>query len=144
MGLSVQVAIDCADPAKLAAFWAEVLHYKIQDPPKGYDSWPAFLQAQHVPEDQWTSSIVDPEGKGPRIFFQRVPETKTVKNRVHLDINVGLHGQATASPEERKQRTIAEVERLTKLGARELYRCEEFGDFWITMADPENNEFCIQ
>ncbi|GCE28988.1 glyoxalase [Dictyobacter alpinus] len=147
MALSIQVVIDCADPDKVAHFWADALHYKIQDPPTGYDSWEAFLQAHHVPEDQWTraSAIVDPAGKGPRIFFQRVPEAKTVKNRVHLDINASqLATDPAASQAERQQRIITEAGRLTELGARELYRMEEFGNLCITMADPENNEFCVQ
>jgi hypothetical protein len=143
MGLPLQVAIDCADPEKLSAFWAEAIHYKLQDPPTGYQSWEAFLEAQGVPQDQWNnaSAIVDPEGQGPRIFFQRVPEPKITKNRVHLDVNVI---RPEASPEEREQQLNAEVERLKHLGARELYRAEEFGSRWVTMADPEDNEFCVQ
>jgi hypothetical protein len=143
MGLSLQVVIDCADPEKLSAFWAEAIHYKLQDPPTGYQSWEAFLEAQGVQQDQWNnaSAIVDPEGQGPRIFFQRVPEPKITKNRVHLDVNVI---RPEASPEEREQQLNAEVERLKHLGARELYRAEEFGSRWVTMADPEDNEFCVQ
>lgn len=145
MGISVQVVFDCADPDKVAKFWAGALHYKLQDPPSGYDSWEAFLQAQHVPEDQWhrASAVVDPEQKGPRIYFQRVPEAKTVKNRVHLDINASLLVAQPASQADRNQRVIIEAQRLTTLGARELYRKEEFGNLCITMADPENNEFCV-
>src|SRR5213593_4346482 len=91
MGTSIQVVMDCADPDRLAPFWAAALGYKLQDPPEGYDSWPAFLAAIGIPEEQWNraSAIVDPEDRGPRIYFQQVPEPKLVKNRVHLDVNVG-------------------------------------------------------
>jgi len=139
----LQVVIDCADPARLAAFWAAAIHYKLQDPPAGHASWEAFLRAQGVPEEQWNSasSVVDPDGGGPRLFFQRVPEPKTVKNRLHLDLNQG--GPETPR-DERRRRVDAEVERLGGLGASELYRMEKLGDYWVTMADPEGNEFCVQ
>src|SRR6185437_16561409 len=99
-----QVVIDCADPAKLSAFWADALGYKLQDPPRGFASWQAFLEANHVPESEWNSAsaIVDPDGSGPRFFFQRVPEPKTVKNRMHVDLNVS--GGMQAPIEERRAR----------------------------------------
>src|SRR5919202_192617 len=110
MATSVQVVFDCADPARLAGFWAMALGYQLQDPPEGYGSWPEFLAAQGIPEDQWNSAsaIVDPDGKGPRIYFQWVPEAKTVKNRVHLDLNIG--GGQGEPLEERRRRVDAEVE----------------------------------
>ncbi|HYF66176.1 MAG TPA: VOC family protein, partial [Herpetosiphonaceae bacterium] len=85
MATSVQVVFDCADPTRLSEFWAATLGYKLQDPPGGAASWEEWLTAQGIPESEWNSAsaIVDPDGKGPRIFFQRVPEPKTVKNRVH-------------------------------------------------------------
>ena len=91
MATQVQVVIDAADPAAVAEFWAAAAGYVVQPPPPGYDSWPAFLRELGVPEDQWDSrsAVVDPDGKGPRIFIQKVPEPKTVKNRVHLDVRVG-------------------------------------------------------
>ena len=91
MATGVQIVFDCADPDTLATFWAAALHYKKQDPPSGFASWPDFLKAQGIPEQEWNSAsaIVDPDGAGPRIYFQRVPEGKVVKNRVHLDLNVG-------------------------------------------------------
>jgi Glyoxalase-like domain len=87
----VQVVIDCADPARLAGFWAEALGYRVQDPPSGFDSWLAFLISVGVPESEWNSAsaVVDPDGAGPRIYLQRVPEPKAGKNRLHLDLNVG-------------------------------------------------------
>src|SRR5439155_1057525 len=81
-GTGIHVVIDWADPARLATFWAAALHYKLQDPPEGYASWEAWLREMKIPEEEWNSAsaIVDPDGKGPRLYFQRVPEGKVVKN----------------------------------------------------------------
>ena len=141
----VQITFDCADPAALAAFWAETLGYKVQPPPTGFDSWDAALAAFGVPRDQWNSrsAILPVEGPHPRIFFQRVPEGKTIKNRLHLDVRAapGLEG------EERISALEVEADRLLALGAIRAYRVEpdnatmETG--FITMRDPEGNEFCL-
>ena len=145
MATGFQVVFDCADPDRVARFWAETLGYRIQDPPDGFESWEAFLKAQGVPRSEWNSAsaVVDPDGTGPRLFFQRVPERKSVKNRVHLDLNVGA-GRA-APMEERKGRVDAEAERLAALGAR-VFRpgSVENDEYWIVMQDVEGNEFCIQ
>lgn len=97
----VQVTFDCADPAALAAFWAAALGYQVQPPPDGHDSWETALAVYGVPESEWNSrsAVVPLHGPGPRIFFQRVPEGKTVKNRVHLDVRAapGLSGDARAA-----------------------------------------------
>ena len=86
---SIQITLDAADPDALARFWAETLGYKLQDPPSGFDSWDEFLEANNLGHLRGNASaIVDPEGARPRLFFQRVPEGKTAKNRVHLDINL--------------------------------------------------------
>ncbi|GAC1358529.1 MAG: VOC family protein [Ktedonobacteraceae bacterium] len=145
MATQLQIVIDCSNPAQLAMFWAQALYYKVQDPPAGYTSWEAFLQARGVPQEEWNSAsaVVDPDGKGPRIYFQRVPEPKAVKNRVHLDVNASRSVSSGSSPE-RVQKIDAEIERLKELGARELYRKEQRGEYWVTMADPEGNEFCVQ
>jgi hypothetical protein len=144
MATSIQVVIDCADPARLASFWAEVLGYKVQDPPPGFATWEAWLKAQGIPEDQWNSAsaIVDPAGQGPRVFFQRVPEPKSVKNRVHLDVNVG-GGHATPL-EERRRRVDAEAQRVAALGATRVRAIDQRGEYWVVMQDPEGNEFCLQ
>jgi hypothetical protein len=144
MAIPFQVTFDCANPERVASFWAAALHYKLQDPPEGYDSWPAFLTAVGIPEDQWNqaSAIVDPDGQGPRIYFQRVPEGKVVKNRVHLDVNVG--GGSATPIAERRARVDAAVERLCELGATKLGPYEERGEYWVVMQDPEGNEFCLQ
>ncbi len=145
MATNIQVVFDCADPDRVARFWAAALHYKIQDPPEGYDSWDAFLDEHGVPEEERNSAsaIVDPDGKGPRIYFQRVPEGKVVKNRVHLDLNVG--GRETPDDEKRR-RVDEEVERLLGLGAT-IFRpgtTDELGEYWAVLQDVEGNEFCVQ
>ena len=143
MGAGVQVVIDCADPAGLSEFWAAVLGYKLQDPPPGFASWQALLEARGVPESEWNSAsaVVDPDGKGPRFYFQRVPESKTVKNRVHVDVDVA--GGPTRPLEERRARAHAEAERLQALGARQLWINDDWRGFSIVMQDPEGNEFCL-
>jgi hypothetical protein len=144
MATQFQVVFDCADPDRLATFWATALGYKKQDPPEGFASWQAYLEAQGIPKDQWNSAsaIVDPAGAGARIYFQRVPEGKSVKNRVHLDLNVG--GGRKAPIEERRKRIDAEAERLVATGARRGRAVEQRGEFWVQMHDPENNEFDLQ
>jgi Glyoxalase-like domain len=116
MATGIQVVFDCADPDSLARFWAEAIGYKLQDPPTGYGSWEHWAREQGIPQERWNdASAVDPDNRGPRLYFQRVPEAKTTKNRVHLDLNAGgAHG---TPPAERRRRIDAEVERL--LGARD-------------------------
>ncbi|MGH2572636.1 MAG: VOC family protein [Actinomycetota bacterium] len=145
MATSIQVVMDCADPDRLAEFWAEALGYKLQDPPQGFASWEDFLRDQGVPQSEWNSAsaVVDPDGGGPRIYFQRVPESKEVKNRVHLDLNVS--GGSRVPLEERQRAVDAEVQRLTGLGAT-VFRpgSVERDEYWVVMQDPEGNEFCVQ
>jgi len=143
MATHVQVVIDCADPERLARFWALALGYQEQPPPGGFDSWEDALRAWDVPEDQWNSrsAVVDPGGVGPRLFFQQVPEDKVVKNRVHLDINAA---EGVTDPAERHRVIDAEVTRLTEAGASVVHEMEERGEFWVVMQDPEGNEFCVQ
>ena len=143
MATAVQVTFDCADPAGLAAFWAEVLGYVLQPPPPPYASWDEALDAWGVPDEDRNSrsAVVDPDGTGPRLFFQRVPEPKTVKNRLHLDVRAA----PGATGDERRQRLEAEAERLVGLGATRLRVSEPqgFSDLFVVMADPEGNEFCL-
>jgi hypothetical protein len=143
MALGIQVVFDCTDPAALAAFWADALGYVVQPPPPGWDSWEAFLRANGWPEEDLgrASAIVDPDGQGARVFFQKVPEGKVVKNRVHLDVNAGA---GLEEGEERRRRVREHAERLKNLGAVELYEKDERSGHWITMQDPEGNEFCVQ
>ncbi|MER7541656.1 VOC family protein [Actinomadura sp.] len=144
MARDVQITFDCADPAALAAFWAEVLGYRLQDPPGGFASWDEALEAMGVPPERRNdaSAVVDPEGAGPRLFFQRVPEGKQAKNRVHLDVRAapGLEGDARMAALE------TEAGRLVSLGAARLQRHDPappLGAGHIVMADPEGNEFCL-
>ncbi|HEX6196656.1 MAG TPA: VOC family protein [Jiangellaceae bacterium] len=140
----VQITFDCADPARLAAFWIETLGYKLQDPPEGFDSWDQALDAMDVPVENRNdySAVIDPESSRPRLFFQRVPEGKQAKNRVHLDVRAapGLNG------DERMTALEAEAERLVALGATRLKRYEPeppLAGGHIVMLDPEDNEFCL-
>ncbi|MCW3840567.1 VOC family protein [Micromonospora yasonensis] len=144
MARDVQFTFDCADPAGLAAFWAEALGYQLQAPPAGFESWEQALEAMGVPPERRNdaSALVDPEGSGPRLFFQRVPEGKQAKNRVHPDVRAapGLTG------DERMAALEAEAERLVSHGATRLQRHEPappLGAGHIVMADPEGNEFCL-
>ncbi|HEY7667626.1 MAG TPA: VOC family protein [Actinomycetota bacterium] len=141
MAIAVQVTFDAADPAALAGFWKHALGYIEEPPPEGWSSWEDWATGQGIPEERWNdqSAIVDPDGDGPRIFFQRVPEGKTAKNRVHLDVRAapGL------DDDERRARLSQEADRLIALGATKLYELEEHGQFWITLQDPEGNEFCL-
>lgn len=143
MALEFQVTFDSADPASHAAFWAAALRYELQPPPAGFPSWEAALDAWGVPAEQRNdrSAIVDPAGVGPRVFFQKVPEPKTAKNRVHLDLRAapGLTGEARLAALE------AECARLVALGASRVQRFEpdSFSGGFIVMRDPEGNEFCL-
>ena len=144
MTREVQITFSCADPAAMAAFWAEALHYRLQGPPAGFDSWEQALDAAGVPPERRNdaSAVVDPEGAGPRVFFQRVPETKQSKNFVHLDVRAapGLAG------DERMAALEAEAERLVALGAERIRRHDPAPPFaagHIVLADPEGNEFCL-
>jgi hypothetical protein len=136
---TVQVVIDCADPAALAGFWADALGYTLEPPPEGYASWPDWLVAMGVPEPLWNSrsAVVDPDGVGPRIFFQQVPEAKAGKNRVHLDVRVGGRG------EDARARIDAEVARLEGRGASRAWVVDEEHEYCVVMRDPEGNEFCV-
>jgi len=139
----VQVTVDCADPQALAKFWGSALRYVPEPPPPGHANWESWLTAMGVPGSQWNdgASICDPEGSGPNLYFQRVPETKAVKNRLHLDIDVAA-GSDTASV--RTAGIEAEVVRLSALGATVIARVTEHDHFHVTMGDPEGNEFDLR
>ena len=105
--------VDCRDPRLLADFWGSVLGYRLEE------------------ADDESASIVPPEdGTGWAMLFFVVPEAKSVKNRLHLDL----------SPPETM---AAEVERLVAAGATVQGRVDEGGSFWTVMLDPEDNEFCV-
>jgi Glyoxalase-like domain len=153
MPVNFQLVIDCAEPEPLARFWAAALGYQLEPPPAGFGSWDDYWRAAGLPEedlDLGTDSIVDPDGHGPRIWFQRVPDTKSVKNRLHLDVHasgVDLHptGGWEVAAEVRRQRVDAAAERLASLGASVIgvLSDEVTGHYAMAMRDPEGNEFDI-
>ncbi|OXM56591.1 glyoxalase [Amycolatopsis thailandensis] len=147
-----QVTFDAHDPKALSLFWREALGYVHPGPPgvevpegtDPLDAWDEFLERVGVPEDQRNtrSALEDPDGVGPKIFFQQVPEDKVAKNRVHLDIRAapGLEG------DERMAAFEAECARLVALGAKRVKRFEPEQPLslgFIVMQDPEGNEFCL-
>jgi hypothetical protein len=143
MAREVQVTFDCGDPAALAGFWAAALGYVLEPPPPGFSTWDDALDAWGVPAERRNdrSAVVDPEHSGPRVFFQLVPEGKTAKNRVHLDVRAapGLQGEQRMAALEEVAAT------LVSLGANRVSRFEpgpmEAG--FVVMLDPEGNEFCL-
>lgn len=145
----IQIAIDCHDADRLISFWTAALGYVTEPPPDGWDSWLTYWQAAGIPDEdlegaeKGSGAIIDPTGKGPRLFFQEVPEPKVVKNRVHLDIK--LTGGLRVPLQERRAQVDGEVARLVGLGATVAYRnAPEGSDFYgFTLHDPEGNEFCV-
>ena len=137
----IQVTFDCAEPERVARFWCEVLGYVVPPPPEGFATWDDFDRAL-PPEHQGSAfACIDPSGVGPRLFFQRVPEGKVVKNRLHLDVRVGtgLVG------EERLAALEAECARLVALGAvrERLLPADGDDESCLVMQDIEGNEFCL-
>jgi hypothetical protein len=148
----IQVTFDAHDPRALSVFWRDVLGY-VHPPPPGVDlpegadplaAWDDFLEQAGVPQEQRNSAsaLEDPDGSGPRLYFQQVPEDKVAKNRLHLDVRTAsdLRG------EERMAALETECERLLALGATRLQRFEPDPPMslgFIVMADPEGNEFCL-
>jgi len=144
MATRIQVVFDCAEPTKLAEFWASALGYQAEPPPPGFETWEDWASQAGVPREKWDAyaAVVDPDGAGPRLFFQRVPEPKAVKNRVHLDVNAG---GPRGTPDAERRTRIAETEaRLTALGATRLRELDDVTGHCVVMQDPEGNEFCLQ
>lgn len=116
-----ELAIDCADPRGLARFWCSVLDYEIHD----VDESDGAVTIGPSPSGEDAPGPVPPV-----LTFARVPEGKTVKNRLHVDVN----------PTDREQ--DEEVRRLIDLGARHADVGQ--GDHsWVVLVDPEGNEFCV-
>jgi hypothetical protein len=147
--LHFKIVIDAADPHAQADFWAAALHYEVEDhsalveklldfgavpadltvESHGRRAWRDLAAARH-PDDPYQEE--SGAGLGRRLLFQRVPEAKTVKNRVHLDVHA------------EEGRREEEVARLEALGASAVRRVKEQGGEWVLMTDPEGNEFCVQ
>lgn len=136
-----QVTFDCADPERVARFWCEVLGYVVPPPPDGFATWQDFEHSLPAEYHGAAFACVDPTGVGPRLFFQRVPEGKVVKNRLHLDVRVGtgLVG------DERLAVLEAECARLIPLGATrvQLLVADGINESCLVMHDVEGNEFCL-
>jgi hypothetical protein len=135
----VQVAFDCAEPERMGRFWCEVLGYVTPPPPKGFATWEDFDHTLPPEQQGGAFACIDPSGVGPRLYFQRVPEGKVVKNRVHLDVRVGtgLVG------EERVAVLEAEGARLVALGGVRvrLLPADDKNESCLLMQDIEGNEF---
>jgi catechol 2,3-dioxygenase-like lactoylglutathione lyase family enzyme len=140
MGLEIQVTFDVADLDRMAAFWALALGYEPEPPPEGFASWEEFAERNHIPRELWRAAVVDPERQGPRLFFQPVPEGKTAKNRVHLDIRSSA---LAAEGEDPRDHARAHAATLVEAGATILHEKDEPIGWSIVMQDPEGNEFCV-
>ncbi len=137
----VQVTFDCAAPRAVAEFWKATLGYV--DPPVPPGSTLGVRLTPRSPSSGRgrPGSCQDPDGIGPRLFFQRVPEGKTVKNRLHLDVRVGVG----LTDDERIAALEAEAARLVPLDARRLHLlpADEENEACLVMQDVEGNEFCL-
>ncbi|MFG2909783.1 VOC family protein [Kitasatospora sp. NPDC048286] len=139
MAAEIDLTLDCANAQLLADFWKTALGYIDEPPPAPFRTREEWLAQFDLPEDDseydgaW---LCDPDGVGPRLSILEVPEPKTAKNRLHIDIRVPGHGSAG----ERWAQIKAESERLVKAGGAVL---QEFGGHHVVMADPEGNEFCV-
>ncbi|ALE73970.1 hypothetical protein AD006_22425 [Pseudonocardia sp. EC080610-09] len=133
---TLQIALDATDPHALARFWAAALGYEVED---HTEIVTGLLAAGHLTDDEVLTDgdrtafrdVATCRGPGPRLFLQRVPEPKTAKNRVHLDLQLGPE----AAP--------AEIERLVALGAEVAWVTSDRGPVNTTLRDPEGNEFCV-
>jgi hypothetical protein len=140
MATDFQVVVDCAAPHELADWWAEALGWQVEAQDEAFIR--RMIDAGHATEAETTThkgalvwkegaALNSPDPGRPRLLFQQVPEGKTVKNRMHLDLRVGA------------ERREAEVARLVAAGATELHRASQGPHEWATLADPEGNEFCV-
>ena len=143
MSRSFQVTFDANDPKTLADFWLDALGYQRPSPPAPFDTWAAFALDKGIPEDNWNDfdGLEDPDGDGPRLFFQKVPEGKTAKNRMHLDLRVA---DRETDDETQRLDINTEVDRLVGIGATKIEEFDQPGfGIWTVMHDPEGNEFCV-
>jgi hypothetical protein len=108
-----EVVMDCGDPCRLATFWSEALDYELTEC------------------DEDIAAIEDPTGSGPSVLFQRVPEKKSAKNRVHLDLSIGSGDLELV------------VDHLLSMGATRVDTEDPKTRWWVVLADPEGNEFCV-
>jgi Glyoxalase-like domain len=146
MAIQWQLTFDCADAGLLARFWSLALGYVEADPPGDFPTWDAWRRHHGVPDDEWTGpgKICDPSGTGQGVGFLPVPEGKVVKNRLHIDVQVG-GGRDVVAWEERWPRVRAKVDELVAAGGTEImtYDGVDGRPDHVLMADPEGNEFCV-
>ena len=140
MAFDFQVTIDCSAPHELADWWAETLGWQVEPQDESFIRRMVETGAASDDDTTWHrgalvwkvgAGLTSPDPGRPRVLFQRVPEPKTVKNRVHLDVRVGA------------DRREGEVARLVARGATQLWRGAQGPYAWVTLADPEGNEFCV-
>ena len=134
----IDLTLDCANPQLLATFWKAAAGYVDEPPPKPFATREEWLSQFDDEFDDGMDAawLHDPTGVAPRLSLLQVPEPKTAKNRLHLDLR--LSGDGT--PEQRWSRVMVEVARLCAVGAATL---REFTGHHGVMADPEGNEFCV-
>jgi hypothetical protein len=141
MAFDFQVVIDCSAPHELADWWAEALGWQVEPQDEAFIR--RMVESGAASENDTTThrgalvwregaAINCPDPDRPRVLFQQVPEPKTVKNRMHLDVRVGEGGDVEAV-----------MEKLTARGARFLHHGRQGPFTWVTLADPEGNEFCV-
>lgn len=143
MSIRWGLTIDCGNPKRLAEFWALALGYVEPPPPDGHATWDSWLLEMGVPEQEWDDGayLMDPDGAQPILSLLKVPEGKSAKNRLHIDVRMRERG---APWEERWPLVEACVERLVAAGATVLQRHDIDGrGHHVVMLDPEGNEFCV-
>jgi hypothetical protein len=143
MSHSLQIVIACEDPSRLSEFWAPALGYIPEPPPEGFETWDAFADAVGIPAEMRNDigAVVDPEGLGPRLLFERYDGGQP-NQRLHFDVNVI---RDRVDEEDRKALLAEERTRLEALGA--TFKREATGiagEYWIELFDPEGNWFCVQ
>ena len=148
MAASFQITIDCLDPTRLTSFWAFALGYVEEPLPPAFDNWASYWRDRGVPDEEvegveGSDALVDPTGHGPRIWFQIVPEPKSLKNRVHFDLDAG--GGRAVPLLDRKARVNQRLSELVGRGATRIRVLEhDYHDHYgVVMQDPEGNEFCV-
>ena len=138
------ITFDCHNARALAEFWKVALGYVDAPPPTGWETWEDWARHFEVPEEEWDdgASLVDPDGVLPSIGFLKVPEGKTAKNRLHIDVRVA--GGRHVDQSLRRERILAMVDRLVAAGGTVLREDTFQGDLdHVVLADPEGNELCV-
>jgi hypothetical protein len=141
-----QLTIDANDPALLARFWRQALGYRPVPPAEPQTTWYAHYRARLGEDAGFDDRLFDPAGLGPPIWFQKVPEAKAGKNRLHLDLYPT--GRDNALPTQRRIEIVeAKVAELVRLGASVQRRAREDDPddpvYYVVLNDPEGNEFCV-